>query len=154
MILLPPITNRTDTIVPNTTLLRSSCQLFGRKHACPLSRRRAPPTPRPASLPLRGYSPAERRPESRPPPNSFLSLPGADWPCHPAEDRGLTGRRPTPPILYSAFFRRAPPKKGGGLGSSATLTHDCHWGPRSEEHTSELQSLMRISYAVFCLKKK
>src|SRR3546814_2317187 len=35
------------------------------------------------------------------------------------------------------------------------------WGPdflrhhgRSEEHTSELQSLMRISYAVFCLKKK
>src|SRR3546814_7120758 len=33
----------------------------------------------------------------------------------------------------------------------------CHRGPvgfRSEEHTSELQSLMRISYAVFCLKKK
>src|SRR3546814_2788552 len=28
----------------------------------------------------------------------------------------------------------------------------CEW--RSEEHTSELQSLMRISYAVFCLKKK
>src|SRR3546814_19834608 len=33
----------------------------------------------------------------------------------------------------------------------------CRWDqlwPRSEEHTSELQSLMRISYAVFCLKKK
>src|SRR3546814_7729412 len=29
-----------------------------------------------------------------------------------------------------------------------------HAEPRSEEHTSELQSLMRISYAVFCLKKK
>src|SRR3546814_6732211 len=28
------------------------------------------------------------------------------------------------------------------------------WQPRSEEHTSELQSLMRISYAVFCVKKK
>src|SRR3546814_2950791 len=28
------------------------------------------------------------------------------------------------------------------------------FGGRSEEHTSELQSLMRISYAVFCLKKK
>src|SRR3546814_4836923 len=28
------------------------------------------------------------------------------------------------------------------------------FGPRSEEHTSELQSLMSISYAVFCLKKK
>src|SRR3546814_10800835 len=29
-----------------------------------------------------------------------------------------------------------------------------HVSDRSEEHTSELQSLMRISYAVFCLKKK
>src|SRR3546814_2934517 len=31
--------------------------------------------------------------------------------------------------------------------------HQLYW-ERSEEHTSELQSLMRISYAVFCLKKK
>src|SRR3546814_7096429 len=31
---------------------------------------------------------------------------------------------------------------------------DQHVAERSEEHTSELQSLMRISYAVFCLKKK
>src|SRR3546814_3908734 len=31
---------------------------------------------------------------------------------------------------------------------------DAHRAGRSEEHTSELQSLMRISYAVFCLKKK
>src|SRR3546814_1613857 len=29
-----------------------------------------------------------------------------------------------------------------------------YWRDRSEEHTSELQSLMRISYAVFCFKKK
>src|SRR3546814_7274448 len=37
----------------------------------------------------------------------------------------------------------------------STLLLDCaQWGVRSEEHTSELQSLMRISYAVFCLKKK
>src|SRR3546814_8177686 len=34
-----------------------------------------------------------------------------------------------------------------------TIIGDRHEG-RSEEHTSELQSLMRISYAVFCLKKK
>src|SRR3546814_4275314 len=34
------------------------------------------------------------------------------------------------------------------MGETAPLTY------RSEEHTSELQSLMRISYAVFCLKKK
>src|SRR3546814_5426939 len=34
------------------------------------------------------------------------------------------------------------------------LDHDSSIVARSEEHTSELQSLMRISYAVFCLKKK
>src|SRR3546814_5292267 len=34
------------------------------------------------------------------------------------------------------------------------LEHQFRVGLRSEEHTSELQSLMRISYAVFCLKKK
>src|SRR3546814_1273000 len=42
---------------------------------------------------------------------------------------------------------------------SGVLSHSKHEHPlliliRSEEHTSELQSLMRISYAVFCLKKK
>src|SRR3546814_8207219 len=36
----------------------------------------------------------------------------------------------------------------------AVLTHQMPGPDRSEEHTSELQSLMRISYAVFCLKKK
>src|SRR3546814_4471572 len=38
----------------------------------------------------------------------------------------------------------------------AGVAAGCHAGieARSEEHTSELQSLMRISYAVFCLKKK
>src|SRR3546814_7575967 len=38
----------------------------------------------------------------------------------------------------------------------ALFTKTCflHNGERSEEHTSELQSLMRTSYAVFCLKKK
>src|SRR3546814_9675874 len=42
--------------------------------------------------------------------------------------------------LRSAFF---------GVEDVGAVTHK-----RSEEHTSELQSLMRISYAVFCLKKK
>src|SRR3546814_4452509 len=50
-------------------------------------------------------------------------------------------------------------QRGAGVGGSGN--HRCllvlaprEWGGRSEEHTSELQSLMRISYAVFCLKKK
>src|SRR3546814_7362150 len=51
----------------------------------------------------------------------------------------------------------------GGEAADAALHEDMgRWlralrqrlGRRSEEHTSELQSLMRISYAVFCLKKK
>src|SRR3546814_7997028 len=38
--------------------------------------------------------------------------------------------------------------------SESATAHSEHCFKRSEEHTSELQSLMRISYAVFCLKKK
>src|SRR3546814_8908893 len=38
-------------------------------------------------------------------------------------------------------------------GNNAIRELKSHWH-KSEEHTSELQSLMRISYAVFCLKKK
>src|SRR3546814_10791271 len=41
-----------------------------------------------------------------------------------------------------------------GVGSSAGDPAVGYYVDRSEEHTSELQSLMRISYAVFCLKKK
>src|SRR3546814_10759499 len=55
---------------------------------------------------------------------------------------------------YTTLFRSRnlhPPRRGHldreiGVGADR--------GCRSEEHTSELQSLMRISYAVFCLKKK
>src|SRR3546814_2776042 len=42
-----------------------------------------------------------------------------------------------------------PPRSGAAAGQAIPRA-----GLRSEEHTSELQSLMRISYAVFCLKKK
>src|SRR3546814_2647453 len=66
---------------------------------------------------------------------------------------------------YTTLFRSASASSSARLGSAY-----CHVGSpvcwtrrrifahssirRSEEHTSELQSLMRISYAVFCLKKK
>src|SRR3546814_10717475 len=39
-------------------------------------------------------------------------------------------------------------------GAAHSTTNSSRGPVRSEEHTSELQSLMRISYAVFCLKKK
>src|SRR3546814_1777777 len=46
--------------------------------------------------------------------------------------------------------------RGEALAAEADFvtTEEAHPSGRSEEHTSELQSLMRISYAVFCLKKK
>src|SRR3546814_8321813 len=52
-------------------------------------------------------------------------------------------------LRLSACPRRA-------AASSKCVSNDTPQGdkPRSEEHTSELQSLMRNSYAVFCLKKK
>src|SRR3546814_3673270 len=48
-----------------------------------------------------------------------------------------------------------PPVELGDIGFERGLRRfDEQFARRSEEHTSELQSLMRISYAVFCLKKK
>src|SRR3546814_4657163 len=48
--------------------------------------------------------------------------------------------------------KRHQPK--GWVLYEARVLHQTYWSGRSEEHTSELQSLMRISYAVFCLKKR
>src|SRR3546814_8215293 len=42
----------------------------------------------------------------------------------------------------------------GNISVAAVLSGNRNFEGRSEEHTSELHSLMRISYAVFCLKKK
>src|SRR3546814_9857970 len=49
-------------------------------------------------------------------------------------------------LLTDAHLALTATQKQVGLGTRM-------FGARSEEHTSELQSLMRISYAVFCLKK-
>src|SRR3546814_9408577 len=75
---------------------------------------------------------------------------------------------------YTTLFRSrpSPPRRRGSMNTAVpVLKRLCPWIPafarrvrkeplnpprlrRSEEHTSELQPLMRISYAVFCLKKK
>src|SRR3546814_5692114 len=70
-------------------------------------------------------------------------------------DGGPCGHRPSGldhRILYRHQLPSGPlHRQGVGDGT----WHQCDPGSgRSEEHTSELQSLMRISYAVFCLKKK
>src|SRR3546814_6960422 len=69
-----------------------------------------------------------------------------------------TAIRSTPTSCAAAFLAATARRAGrsragyprGTEESDMTDTSD----PRSEEHTSELQSLMRISYAVFCLKKQ
>src|SRR3546814_4812102 len=82
-----------------------------------------------------------------------LSIGRRDWRAshrrqREAERQGEDGRRRAEP---QTLRNAAPDMRPDGFG--------CPWKSeyvhrRSEEHTSELQSLMRISYAVFCLKKK
>src|SRR3546814_3848629 len=55
------------------------------------------------------------------------------------------------PVMGEAPFRHDRPAARDDAGDTLRRHRDIG---RSEEHTSELQSLMRISYAVFCLKKK
>src|SRR3546814_2851442 len=56
------------------------------------------------------------------------------------------------PLAELALHRRT--HAGGQSSAEADRLESARDYRRSEEHTSELQSLMRISYAVFCLKKK
>src|SRR3546814_8674973 len=84
----------------------------------------------------------------------FLTLP----------DFAGTVTRPRAPSVDVAAARSSSPLSGVGLSRCALGKRKARnhlWRGRnnslkgrSEEHTSELQSLMRISYAVFCLKKK
>src|SRR3546814_4007901 len=82
-----------------------------------------------------------------------------------AATRTVAGNeKPNASLSHAPLRRTARLRRGGegppvGLGSpQARPWQPAVRGParssRSEEHTSELQSLMRISYAVFCLKKK
>src|SRR3546814_5831927 len=75
-----------------------------------------------------------------------------EWPTNwvdlptPALQTRLPGATPKQPFSYNDL-----PTLGRGVRPSRPRNDT---SSRSEEHTSELQSLMRISYAVFCLKKK
>src|SRR3546814_2426350 len=124
MIRLPPISTRTDTRFPYTTLFRSDA-LLSNRYGIP------EPDIAPGALlaaedmalvvaPLVAFDAQCHR----------LGM-GAGW-----YDRSFAFRRD----------RAAPPWLVGAAFATQQV--------RSEEHTSELQSLMRNSYAVFCLKKK
>src|SRR3546814_643776 len=69
---------------------------------------------------------------------------------------GVVVERDVLELQHGCMCVAAQPWNTRSLLPSGPLTRaqSCQRIPRSEEHTSELQSLMRISYAVFCLKKK
>src|SRR3546814_6338983 len=87
--------------------------------------------------------------------------------CNPSRASVMTGRRPDATKVWnlSTHFRNALPdvitlpqyfkQHGYHTRCVGKIYHDpAAAQDRSEEHTSELQSLMRISYAVFCWKKQ
>src|SRR3546814_9165681 len=127
MIRRPPRSTRTDTLFPYTTLCRSE------------------PTP--------AHSPQAKR---RGPRRTWRNTRGCMRHRHPAHQGE---RAPTAlPVALSTSEHRLPPH---GSQKDAFCRYVPQQGRvavafrmlRSEEHTSELQSIMRISYAVFCLKK-
>src|SRR3546814_10449443 len=101
MIRRPPISTRTDTLFPYTTLFRS---VGGARHATD----------------------------------------------DPLEHAAVVAEPGPEELAVVALAEPVDPVELGELGALALADVE----PRSEEHTSELQSLMRISYAGFCLKKQ
>src|SRR3546814_3743897 len=88
---------------------------------------------------------------------SSSGLPPAVWLIWPDEGAGIFPIVPAgaPCARQIAVSAALPTGLDPWHGSSARFASPVVIGVnRSEEHTSELQSLMRISYAVFCLKKK
>src|SRR3546814_3707258 len=86
----------------------------------------------------------------------FTATPGLRYPCTTGYRDLLQIVVATPFIEKSADRSAVVPGQAAGfsLTYSANVASNLPESVRSEEHTSELQSLMRISYAVFCLKKK
>src|SRR3546814_1747575 len=125
MIRLPAGCSRTDTLLTDTTLVRSTGALAWKRAARVLGQRGS----------RRSFQPQLRRHQG---------------PRHRRVDRtddlGAQPRKPDP-----AHACARPRAAVGPLCDPAAYGS---LRPRSEEHTSELQSLMRISYAFFCLKKK
>src|SRR3546814_2108137 len=79
----------------------------------------------------------------------------------PAGSSPAVGTKRTDGLAGAVVPSLAPADRGSHIRSSAWSVsprdgsrRQGRQRPRSEEHTSELQSLMRISYAVFCLNKK
>src|SRR3546814_3855786 len=124
MIRRPPRSTRTDTLFPYTTLFRSRNRTIWRAPAGTVSDNSVPPFFHVLDLKNQSLGGGLVAPRRKAATSSIRA------PCR-------SGRS-------SLIEMRSPSARLGTHLDQA----------RSEEHTSELQSLMRISYAVFCLKKK
>src|SRR3546814_3176884 len=139
MIRRPPRSTRTDTLFPYTTLFRSidGCELREDRKG-PLFRTIARGTKRLSETPL-------------PQANAFAMVRRRAAAAEIGTAIGNHSLRATGITTYL--------KNGGTLEPAATMANHSStrttqlYDRRSEEHTSELQSLMRNSYAVFCLQK-
>src|SRR3546814_2682028 len=131
MIRRPPRSTRTDTLFPYTTLFRS-----GDADAVAELVRRIAAGERDLIRAVQDVDAQDRCVRRHLHRQPAAGVAGAQDVAH----HRLAGR---------VRRRRSEPRVGlEPLGAAREIR------PRSEEHTSELQSLMRISYAVFCLKKK
>src|SRR3546814_5064756 len=139
MIRRPPRSTRTDTLFPYTTLFRSAIGLnsllcdigehgigAAEGHHCHLAEEGGDA----AEYVVRTECEQQRRDRRQP------------------KHQQNAGDAQGPGQVRPRMVGEALAKRG------VAVVHYCGPGGRSEEHTSELQSLMRNSYAVFCLKKK
>src|SRR3546814_6193307 len=128
MIRRPPRSTRTDTLFPYTTLFRSA--------AASRRQRAVPPS-------AAGHQAAAAE---------IHGIPAAGRATGGGIERGRfgAGQRAAPRALRTAQADR----RRRATGVADREVEQGRATGRSEEHTSELQALMRISYAVYCLKKK
>src|SRR3546814_2765213 len=128
MLRRPPRSTRTDTLFPYTTLFRSLAAAFESDALQETASHRT-------RIDRDGIAPP-------------FGIGAGHLADQPAEgDEGPRDRAGDPAGGFLALLRQALVDPFVDVGTE-------HGVERSEEHTSELQSLMRISYAVFCLKKK
>src|SRR3546814_3882578 len=139
MIRRPPRSTRTDTLFPYTTLFRS----IDNDHRVAREEIFGPVT---CVIPFKNYEDVIEQAN-----DSDFGLAATIWTKSLKVAMDATQRLQAGLVQVNQNIVAQPGLSYGGikqsgLGKEASL--------RSEEHTSELQSLMRISYAVFCLKKK
>src|SRR3546814_4636814 len=131
----PPRSTRTDTLFPYTTLFRSLDEVA--------SYNRAVVTDIP-------FDPTVKDGRG----TAGLALPKSNW-AHTIDEPPFEAYQVGCGITFTFGGLRVDPQTAQVLDTDlASMPGLFAAGERSEEHTSELQSLMRISYAVFCLKKK